>query len=200
MPIVKCSCGNEYLQRLSTQTKCPRCTYLKAVASKSKNSDKKTRPPWNRCGYSKEKPTVKKKKSEKEKAKTSAWNWFSRWIRLTKSKHGVCFCITCGSVHGIKDCDAGHYISRTHASTLYDVDNVFPQCIKCNRFHQGKSYEFRENLIEKIGEQRVLELEQRAKEFGDDSTEYHKQIAEKYKRLVKEIEKKAGFSYWDNKK
>ena len=54
--------------------------------------------------------------------------------------------------------DAGHYESRKHNATRYDRRNVFPQCRTCNRFEEGRKYEFGKFLVEKFGPNIIDEL------------------------------------------
>ena len=46
---------------------------------------------------------------------------------------------------------AGHYISRSHYSTRWNEDNIFPQCVSCNVFKTGNYPVYAEYLDEKFG-------------------------------------------------
>lgn len=80
-------------------------------------------------------------------------------------------CISCGRYdHEIKHdttyrgkWDGGHYISKgAHGSewVRYADDNCHAQCVQCNRDKSGNSVRYRQNLVERIGEYRVLLLEE----------------------------------------
>tara|TARA_R110000751_G_scaffold28858_1_gene74925 strand:- start:1350 stop:1925 length:576 start_codon:yes stop_codon:yes gene_type:complete len=73
-------------------------------------------------------------------------------------------CISCGSPQGETvqggKFDAGHYRSRGSAGHLrFNALNCWGQCVKCNRYLSGNVVEYRKGLIEKIGADRALQLE-----------------------------------------
>lgn len=72
------------------------------------------------------------KRSERQRAKDRAWQWFSKYIRLKYSKDGMCTCITCGVVRPIKEMQAGHGIGGRGAGILFEEKVVRPQCPTCN--------------------------------------------------------------------
>jgi hypothetical protein len=97
-----------------------------------------------------------------DKSEDTLWKWFSRYIRLRACldvARGFCACITCGRVHHYKDMDAGHYISRRWKPTKYHENNVYAQCVHCNRDLSGNVAEYRIKLVELFGEEHVAEME-----------------------------------------
>lgn len=66
-------------------------------------------------------------------------------------------CYTCQN-KGKMQC--GHYVSRSVRGLRWNEDNARPQCYGCNIMHGGRPIDFREHLIEELGEVRVLEMEQ----------------------------------------
>jgi len=92
-----------------------------------------------------------------------AEKYFNAFIRLRDDLGGYFICISCkktiaitadGSYH------AGHYLSAgNHSYTRFNELNVHGQCLKCNHFLSGNLINYRINLIKKIGEPAVLELE-----------------------------------------
>lgn len=187
----KCACGKEFKQYSTIQNKCPNCNLKALRQQKSEKQVKGT--------FIIQKFTTSNKKRiltplQKEKAK--AWKWFSRYIRLKYSYNGVCKCITCGQFHGIKNMDAGHFLSRRFLSTLFDEDNCRPQCLKCNRYQQGRSYEFEVALISEIGIEKVNELKAKAKEYQPESIDLYQEISEKYHKKVNEMQKFFKVKYW----
>lgn len=120
--------------------------------------------------------------------------YFSRYIRLLHSDEGKCTCYTCGAILDIKECDCGHYMKREHQATRYNENNNKPQCKKCNgdTKHNGKQLEFRENLINEIGLDEVLEIERLSKTSIKTSGRYFKEIADEYRIKVNELQKKMG--------
>jgi len=89
---------------------------------------------------------------------------FNSWIRLHKSdSEGYSNCISCGrQIKNHENMDAGHYIPMGKSEHLrFEPDNVWPQCISCNRFGGGDvTISYRESLCDILGEDRVLELEE----------------------------------------
>lgn len=87
--------------------------------------------------------------------KKSVQRAFNKWIR---ERDVDLPCISCQ-----KDSDtwdAGHYLSQGSSGYLrYEPKNVHKQCRSCNRFKHGNLIEYRINLIAKIGESAVKQLE-----------------------------------------
>ncbi len=72
---------------------------------------------------------------------------FSELVRLSNADDsGFVKCITCGRSGFWKDFDAGHFVTRDHLNTRWDLDNVKPQCQHENRRMGGKPYEFGQAL------------------------------------------------------
>jgi hypothetical protein len=87
---------------------------------------------------------------------------FSLFIRTRDSQafDGRAFrCISCGRPLPIEQADCGHYINRQHMSLRFSELNCNAQCRKCNRFMEGNNSGYRQGLIQKIGEQKVVLLE-----------------------------------------
>jgi hypothetical protein len=78
---------------------------------------------------------------------------FSELVRLRGRFSGdMVRCATCGSIHDWRDIDCGHYISRRHLNTRWDVTNALPQCKSCNRFKGGEQHILRRELVARFGE------------------------------------------------
>ncbi len=115
-----------------------------------------------------------KRRKKKITPKSIAWDWMSRYIRLSAvvalskkldfdpaDRLGECY--TCGKISDVKYMDAGHFKSRDigGSSGLYfDERAIRLQCKQCNAHKQGCPTEFRERLVKEYGEATVLELEQ----------------------------------------
>ena len=92
-----------------------------------------------------------------DKRENTLWKWFSLFIRLRDcpdNSQGFCRCKTCGKVDRYKNMDAGHFISRRWKPTKYREDNVFAQCVHCNRDLSGNLDEYAKVL----GSEKVAEL------------------------------------------
>lgn len=147
----KCKCCPEkFIPRNTLQTVCsPKC----AIQLASQQSERKQK--------------------RQEKAERAAWNKrkadvkpLSHWMNMTqrafndyiRARDGE-ICISCGSTTAIAY-HAGHYRTTAAASQLrFNEDNVHSQCSACNTHHSGNIGPYRINLIDKIGLQRVVELE-----------------------------------------
>ena len=190
-----CHCGNTFVRYSTLVTKCPKCQ-IKAMQSKKESKQDKLPFQVNKFNTAiKTKP--KRQKSEKQKAKANAWTWFSRFIRLSNSVNGeYVVCYTCGKIHGIKEVDAGHFITRSKDSVLFNENNCRPQCKKCNRFQQGRSYDFEVKLIDEIGREKVEQLKELAKMPVHYTVEDYEQIASLYKFKVNNSQKEFGVKLW----
>ena len=83
---------------------------------------------------------------------------FSLYIRLRDSKpYGYKYfkCISCGKILPFEKADAGHYMSRRHNATRFDENNVHAECSYDNRFNAEHLDGFRDNLVKKIGQQKI---------------------------------------------
>ena len=87
---------------------------------------------------------------------------FSLYIRTRDSQQheGRAFkCISCNRTLPVTQADCGHYINRSHMSLRFSELNCNAQCRNCNRFQEGNFSGYRQGLIRKIGEQKVILLE-----------------------------------------
>jgi hypothetical protein len=85
---------------------------------------------------------------------------FNAYIRQRDSQDGYFTCISCGQVKDTSVMDAGHYVPVKGSSALrFDEYNVNGECKSCNGFDQFHLIGYRRNLIDKVGERKVMELE-----------------------------------------
>lgn len=130
--------------------------------------------------------TIKKKnaiKSITEYAK-DAQTAFNAYIRK-RDEHLPC--ISCGRIGGCQF-HAGHYRTTKAAPQLrFNEDNCHKQCAQCNNHLSGNITEYRINLVKKIGNDRVEELENNnaIKRYTKDELVEIKNIYKiKYKNLL----------------
>lgn len=113
------------------------------------------------------KQVVAYQREQKEKLKTAgdyikeAQAAFNGYIRARDKNKP---CISCGCLPGDTvrggNFDAGHYRSRGSAGHLrYNMLNCHSQCVKCNRYLSGNVVEYRKRLIDVLGENRLIQLE-----------------------------------------
>jgi len=95
--------------------------------------------------------------------------YFNKFIRLRDFNKG---CISCGG----KVEHAGHYLSAGHHQALRFMEsNCSGQCLRCNHFLRGNAINYRINLIKRIGEVKVTNLE--------DAAAYYNKVGFKHSRL-----------------
>lgn len=99
---------------------------------------------------------------------------FQRLMRVERIiSDEMCRCITCAKCHHWKKIQGGHFISRKFTAVAFEPDNVWPQCVDCNKYGYGKPLEYRESLIHRIGIERVIRLEElKDMTFEPDQREY----------------------------
>ena len=118
---------------------------------------------------------------------------FALYIRLRDAMDGgYCRCISCGRIKPFAEIDCGHYHSRTHMATRYDEDNCHGECHYCNRMSADHLIKYRENLVKKIGQQKVDWLNVKAhstKHFLDSELEG---MIEYYTREAKKLSSLKG--------
>lgn len=68
-------------------------------------------------------------------------------------------CISCGT-NKSNAWHASHYYPTTKSYLRFNEDNVHKSCVKCNVFLHGNLVQYRERLIEKIGIERVIALDE----------------------------------------
>jgi len=123
------------------------------------------------------------KKVTLSKIKKKYWEKLSRKVKEIHSNgEGNCICFTCGSPLkiGTSNCQAGHcYPQGAYPALRWNLDNIRPQCFNCNVIHHGRIHEFKEKLIEEIGEERVNWLhEHRHDQLKLSVKDYEQMIAE----------------------
>lgn len=80
-------------------------------------------------------------------------NTFNAWIRNRDKDLG---CISCGR----EVQQAGHYLSVGHHAHLrFSEFNCAGQCIRCNLYLSGNLINYRQGLVKRYGENKVLMLE-----------------------------------------
>lgn len=137
-----------------------------------------------------EKAGIKVKKKPDLKARLD--REFSLYVRLRDSSGGYFRCISCGQIKPFGQADCGHYINRQHMSTRFDEMNCNAQCRKCNRFMEGNIQGYRQGLVAKYGEQRVLLLESKKNQTRKYSDFEYAELIKYYKALNAKLRKEKG--------
>jgi len=130
----------------------------------------------------------------KTMTKTTAWKWFSLYIRLRDSfEGGYVKCCTCSSVKHFKDdMSAGHYFTKGAYKRLeFDERNVHGQCnYACNRQKSGNLGVYTGYMIERYGAD-IFDRLKLANVTNPRGYDYAK-IADEYRGKVKELCKQKG--------
>jgi len=107
---------------------------------------------------------------------------FNAYIRQRDSHNGYFTCISCGQIKEVSQMDAGHYVPVKGSSALrFDEYNVNGECKACNGFDQFHLIGYRRNLIDKVGERKVMELEYQHRLIKKWSRTELNEIIERYK-------------------
>jgi len=103
---------------------------------------------------------------------------FNKWIRERDKGQP---CISCGNTKP-KKVNAGHFVASGKSKFLtFNEDNVHLQCEYCNTHLHGNLIDYRINLINKIGLERVEWLEANRHETKKYTREELKEIKKKYR-------------------
>lgn len=134
----------------------------------------------------------KKTKKAKKEQLMSLSDWhklaqqvFNKFIRIRDKDKP---CISCNAKAGTYTLTAGHFIPSTNKSVTYNEDNLHGQCwFNCNSSKSGNLHEYRIGLIDRIGIERLEELEAEARKTRKFTIDELKGIIAEYKRKLKEL-------------
>jgi hypothetical protein len=131
---------------------------------------------------------IKKSKSTKSLRK-KLWKLVSEYVRRKDvDARGNAICYTCGFTGAWNTLDCGHYIHRDCLD--FEVNNLRPQCTRCNRYLHGNLGVYSEKLIKEIGEEEISLMRQRSKQVKKwEVGELEGQI-ETYKQTLKDLDSK----------
>jgi len=134
---------------------------------------------------------TEKGKMKKPNLKAKLDRVFSEYIRLRDTeghtKDGFFKCVSCGQIKPYSQADCGHYIGRQHMATRFNELNCWAQCRKCNRFEEGRKADYRRNLVDRIGEDKVLLLEASQRNTAKISDFEYEELIKFYQQKIKEF-------------
>lgn len=127
---------------------------------------------------------AKKKTKSLPKLKKELQKVFNAYIRQRDSNQP---CISCGQ---FKPLQAGHFYSvKMYDGLRFDEDNCFGECVGCNCFNESHLIGYGDNLIGRIGQDRVNELKQRAADYKKNGYKWSRsellELIEIYKKKLK---------------
>ena len=133
---------------------------------------------------SERKITIAAKKNNLKTRKDAAKKACHDYIRARDSGQG---CICCGKPLG-NNFHAGHFMeSGNNPQIRYNEDNIHGQRLDCNFFKGGDSGSYQENLIIKIGLDRVNKLKNLSGGTVKRTPDDYRAIEQYYKRKLKDL-------------
>lgn len=139
---------------------------------------------YGKGGGRKKGVSQKEKEQDLKTRKSAAKEACHKYIRL-RDKEKLCIC--CDKPLG-NNFHAGHYLeSGNNPRIRYDEDNISGQRLDCNFFKGGDSGMYRENLIKKIGLDRVKRLESMKGGTVKRTAQDYKDIEDYYKDKLKQL-------------
>lgn len=128
---------------------------------------------------------AKRKKPTRSKLIKKLDILFSQYVRLSNAdKDGYCACITCNRKYYWKNIQAGHFMSRKHYSTRWDIRNVKPQCVGCNMFKNGEQYKYSIFLGTELSNELYLQSNKIVKFTNNEIEEMIDRYSKELKKLV----------------
>ena len=115
---------------------------------------------------------------------------FSEYIRRRDVDDHTGFgkCIDCGRETPFAEGDAGHFVGRRHLSTRWNEDNVHFQHRYCNRFLNGRQYEYGQALGDRADE--LIQKSHQVAKFDATHLQY---LIDIYKEKLSELKKNQSF-------
>lgn len=115
---------------------------------------------------------------------------FSEYIRRRDVDDHTGFgkCIDCGRETPFAEGDAGHFVGRRHLSTRWDEDNVHFQHRYCNRFLNGRQYEYGKALGDMADE--LVQKSHKVAKFDATHLQY---LIDIYKDKLSDLKKNQSF-------
>ena len=125
-------------------------------------------------------------------ARGKAARAFSDYIRFrdclaTTGTIGWGVCISCGRRVSFNEFQAGHLVPGRKNAILFDEDGCNGQCVWCNQFLEGNTDAYHDNLVDKIGDDRVRAVYERAKQVVKYHIHDYQETETIYKQKTKEL-------------
>lgn len=183
IPTETCSCGRNFIRLNSMQKICVKCA-IAAPKLKRKAEAKAEKENFKR-----------RKEAVKPRAKwvAEAQAAVNRYARLRDIRAGY-GCITCGAQFGSKyggAFDAGHMHSRgSNPHLRFHLHNIALQCVKDNRYLGGLALEFRNQMVARLGIERIEAMEATHGPAKKHSVEYLKRLKQVFTKKANRMEKR----------
>ena len=178
------ACGDMFPQRKSTEVVCSlKCAIEYQKLPKQQEKIAKQAKKREAKEFNAFKENHKQKHKSLTEYEDEAKKEFQHWIRVRDADQP---CISCGN-YNTDDWAGGHYHpAGIYSGVIFNELNCHKQCnAHCNKHLGGNLIEYRKNLVLKIGEEKVLELEQLANDTRKHKYTREDLIAIKKKYAVK---------------
>lgn len=115
---------------------------------------------------------------------------------INTDENGRGNCCTCNDRLTFKTADCGHYpnIPRNNKRYAWDLIIHSIQCQTCNRYNNGEPEKFRDYLINKIGIEKLAEIEFKSRKdlkwFKSDK----QQLVKEFRKQIRELLKDKNFT------
>lgn len=107
--------------------------------------------------------------------------------RKAADQNGIVKCYTCNKKDNWKKMQCGHFQSRKHRATRWEMMNTKPQCTGCNIFKYGEQYTFGKNLDLEYGAGTSERMEQAAKGTSKLTRADLIWMIDEYKHLIEKL-------------
>lgn len=133
-------------------------------------------------------------------AKKTAWDVFSRYIRLrdaigTTGTTTHAKCVTCGKpypISGVGCIQAGHFLPGRRNAILLDERNCHAQCYICNVRLKGNTMQYLDFMLQRYGHNVVDELRALDRTVVQILPHQWKEREDYFRELTKNLEQRAG--------
>lgn len=123
--------------------------------------------------------------------------WASRYIRLVYiGDDNLVKCYTCGAKFSPEKIQNGHFVGRGYYSTRYDIMNMHPQCMKCNKFRSGEPGKYALKLIKDYGVDRFISLLEKGSNQIVLSAKELTHIRDSFKSETNKLLKEVDYAAW----
>ncbi len=100
---------------------------------------------------------------------------------------GMSKCVSCGRVEAWSALQNGHYVSRSHLNTRWDLRNCHVQCVACNVFKNGNYPAYTLYLLDCYGEKWLQKLVNDGAKIRKWTIQDLQNEIEKFKSLISQL-------------
>jgi len=152
------------------------CSYICALEHAKKDTDKKQKAKDNK--WKKDNKPLNTLKSEAQKA-------VNEYVRY-RDKDELCINESVAVAWNGNESDAAHFVSRAANNAMrFDLRNIHKSTKKSNANQEKHIHAYRENLIERLGEDRFNKFEEDCKYWRTHKRNFSKDYLERVKRIFR---------------